>query len=581
MYRLFETARTRERRSLDGHWEFVTDPEQAGEDRFLDDFPTDPDHISVPCAWNALSEYHDYRGDAWYRCEFTVPESGAVRLIFHGVAHDATVYLDGEQRADHYGGYTPFEIVEPELTAGEHELLVRVDNRRTDTTIPLPNTDWFEYGGITREVALERVPDAFVADVDVEYALDGDVAAVDATVSVRNVGDRTEHDLSLALAGESVTRTVDCPPGESETTLSLECDGIDRWELDDPTLYDIAVGLATAESGVTVSAASGQTDDAIADLTDDYRDRIGFREITIEGREILLNGDPVELLGVNRHEDHPEWGHAQPLRVMQLDIDRIQDAGINVIRGGHYPNHPRFLDLCDERGVLFIEEIPFWQYDTADFEREPVLERGTKMLEETVTRDRHHPSVLAWSVTNECANEEPGVEAATKELLETARSLDDRPVTLASNNDAAGQEDRCLQHCDFACINAYRGWYSGGNDHETDWADFFHHLAETYPDVPVVLSEFGAGAIYGERTWASQKWSEPYQADLLETVISTLRDHDAMTGFTIWQYCDIRTSRNAMTRPKSKNNKGIVDEYRRPKDAYWQVKSTLTGSADE
>jgi beta-glucuronidase len=554
MYRSFETSTTRRRRILDGQWDFVTDPDDEGVAAdYGESFPEEAGRIDVPVAWNAVSEHYDHEGPAWYRRRFELPEASTARVVFHGVCHDATVWMDGERVAEHYGGYTPFEVV-TDLDAGEHELVVRADNTRDERSIPRPGTDWFPYGGITREVVVESVPSVFVDDVRVDYDLDGDRADATVAVAVRNEGEATEAPVAVELAGESAERLVDVESGAATIDFELSLE-VDRWSPDDPRLYEVVAEVGDGER------------------RDERRERVGFREIEVTDTDILLNGDPIELRGVNRHEDHPEWGHAQPLRVQELDLDLIADAGMNTIRTSHYPNHPRFLDLCDERGFLVIEEIPYWQFDAERFGREDVLERGKAMLGEMIDRDRSHPAIVAWSVTNECANEEQGVHEATSELVELARDRDDRPVTLASNNyhpDGDG-DDLCLELVDFVGVNAYPGWYSEG-----EYANVIAGAREDNPDKPIVATEFGAGAVYGERTRESQKWSEGFQTAFLEDAIETFRETEYVTGFTIWQYCDTRTDpRNWAGRPKTKNNKGIVDEYRRPKEAYGAVADLL------
>ncbi|MFB6134422.1 MAG: glycoside hydrolase family 2 protein [Halanaeroarchaeum sp.] len=553
MHRTFETSATRRRRELGGPWGFAIDPGDEGvTDGYPESFPDDADRIDVPAAWNARTDYHDYEGPAWYRRRFDLPTSGTTRIAFQGVCHEATVWLDGDRVADHYGGYTPFEVV-TDLDAGEHELVVRADNTRDEHSIPRPGTDWFPYGGITREVFVESLPDRFVSDLTVEYDLDGDRADVTASVRVRNEGEATSAPVAFDLAGETIRREVDLDPGTTAVGFDLALD-VDRWSLDDPVLYE------------AVATVDGKE-------RDEVRERVGFRTIEVTDADLLLNGDPLAFRGVNRHEDHPEWGHAQPFRIQELDLDVIEDAGLNAVRTAHYPNHPRFLDRCDERGVLVIEEIPYWQFDADRFHRGDVLERGTAMLAEMIERDRTHPSIVAWSVTNECANEEAGVYEATADLVERARELDDRPVTLASNNyhpDGDGV-DPCLDLVDFVCANAYPGWYDDGS-----YANVLEGVREDQPDKPVVVSEFGAGAVYGERTRESQQWSEGFQADFVEDAIRTFREADYVAGFAIWQYCDTRTDpRRWETRPKTKNNKGIVDEYRRPKEAYHRVADLL------
>jgi beta-glucuronidase len=558
MHRLFDPSTTRRRRILDGPWDFLTDPEDDGRDAgYYETFPDETDRFDVPAAWNVDPDYYEYEGPAWYRRRFELPQSGTTRIAFEGVCHDATVWLDGEHVADHYCGHTPFEVV-ADLAAGEHELVVRADNTRDERSIPKPGADWRPYGGITREVVVESVPAAFVDDVAVDYELDGDRADATVTVAIRNEGESRETDVSVAIGDRTNTRAHTVDPGRTEVEFEFDL-SVDRWSPADPTLYDVV-----AEVGE-------------GDRRDERREKVGFRSVAVTDTAILVNGEPVEIMGVNRHEDHPEWGHAQPLRLQELDLGLIEDAGMNAIRTAHYPNHPRFLDLCDRRGILVLEEIPLWQFDTERFERESVLDRAKTMLAEMIERDRTHPSVLAWSLTNECENQEQGVADVTAELAALARERDDRPVTLASNRyHPNGQkrwgDDRCLPHVDFICANAYPGWYEPG-----DYANVVATIREDFPEKPIVFTEFGAGAVYGEHTREAQKWSEEYQASFLVDAIETFRETDYVAGFTIWQFCDTRTdSRNFLKRPKVKNNKGIVDEYRRPKEGYHRVVDLLT-----
>jgi len=571
MHRAFDPSPFRHRIPLDGRWEFATgDPDgyDGTDDAQFDPttaFAGDTDRMTVPGCWQTRAEYHDHHGVAWYRRTVRLPEDASARLRFEAVAREATVFVDGEQVASHAGGYTPFETVLPDLAAGDHEVVVRVDSALDETTIPKPDTDWFPYGGITREAFVEEVPDVFVEDLRVEYDLKtvstGDTATVDASVTLRNLGDPVERRIGVAVAGRETADAVEIPSGTTTVSRSLTVEDVERWSPSNPRLYD---AVATVESG----ARAGSTPE------DERRERVGFREVTVEGREIRINGEPVEIYGVNRHEDHPEHGHSQPARLMELDLDVLDDLGANTVRTSHYPNHPRFLDYCDEAGLLVIEEIPYWQFGPEQFDRDGVLEAGERMLGEMVDRDYHHPSVVTWSLHNECATDTDALVDATEALAETARERDEtRPLTYATNNGYMGAEERCHDLVDFLCLNAYWGWY----DDDRTWGEYLDEMAETY-DCPLVVSEFGAGAVAGERTHERQKWSETYQADLLVDAIGAIRDHDAVAGFTIWQYCDTRTQPSGFAgRPKTKNNKGIVTEYRRPKDAFGAVRDLLDG----
>ncbi|ELZ24167.1 beta-galactosidase [Halosimplex carlsbadense 2-9-1] len=564
MHRTFETTTERRQRTLDGQWEFLTDPGNEGyEADYGESFPTEEaDRLSVPSSWNAHREYADYVGPAWYRRTFETRAEGSQLFTFHGVARDATVYLDGEEIASHEGSYTPFTGLARNLDAGEHELVVRADNTRREATLPHDDADWFPHGGIHREVVVERVPDVYVRNLAVDYDLYGDEATVAAEVTLHNVGPRpAEPDLTVSVGDASVTDSVEVDGMDAATaTLALDVEDVDRWTPDDPMLYDVEARLhgerAEREGGAFV---------------DDLRDRIGFRTVSTGGREILVNGEPVDIAGVNRHEDHPEWGSAQPLRVQERDLDLIRRAGCNAVRCSHYPNHPRFLDLCDEAGVLVVEEIPLWQVDESTMVS--TQERAQRTLLEAIERDRHHPSIFAWSLSNECANDEATVVEGTRKLKWTADGVDgSRLITVASNSDWEGETDGVFEFCDFLSVNAYWGWYRDG-----DWGEFLDGIEADYGEKPIVVTEFGAGAVPGDRTHEGRKWSESYQADLLADCVDLFRERESVAGFTVWQFCDTLTDPDrAMTRPRTRNNKGVLDEYRRPKEAYRVLRDRLT-----
>ena len=547
----YDRSRTRRRRTLDDGWRFATDPDDVGErEGWNADFPDDAERVTVPAPWNVRSGHHDYHGVGWYSREFDVTRRGPVRVCFHGVCHDATVWLDGERVAEHDSGYTPFEVV-ADLDRGRHDLVVRADSTRDTDSIPKPGTDWFPYGGITRPVVVEELPPVWVADLDLAYDLEGSQAAVTATVTVDSTDEAREVPVAVELAGERAAERVRVPAdGEVAVSLDIEA-SVERWTPDDPTLY-----TATATAG-----------------DDELRERTGFRTVSVTDTDLLVNGEAVPLRGVNRHEDHPEWGHAQPARLQELDLDLVEELGCNFLRTSHYPVHPGLLDRCDERGLLVLEELPFWQFDGERFARDGVRERGVTMLEEMVERDRAHPSVVAWGLTNECAGHEDPVEAAVAAMAERARDLDDRPLALASMNYQPGQvgEDPTFEHVDLVCLNGYQGWYTEG-----PWAEILDPAREDHPEKPIVVSEFGAGAVFGERTREDQKWSEGHQADVVVDAVETFEAREDVAGFAVWQFCDTWTTVERFAgRPKSKNNKGLVDEYRRPKLAYDRLQSFL------
>jgi beta-glucuronidase len=312
--------------------------------------------------------------------------------------------------------------------------------------------------------------------------------------------------------------------------------------------------------------------------------RFGLREVRAEGTNILLNGRPVWIRGVNRHEDHPDWGFALPAKLMQRDVEIIHDLNCNAVRGSHYPNHPTFLDMCDEAGLLFFAETPGWQYSARQIATSPTKEKLQQTLREMIDQQFNHPSIVFWSMHNECQTEvdqEPGVDlsAAMAELIGLARELDEtRLVTYASHRH---WRDKHLHLADVICLNEYIGWYVEQVE-GADFEEYLRRIADLHPDKPILITEFGAGGIPGYHSMNALKWSEEYQARHIVQSIETMRQNDHVAGCYVWQYCDIVTHpARALGRPRSLNNKGLVNEYRQPKLAYPAVKDIFGRIAEE
>lgn len=561
MHRLFETHRLRRHRYLDGQWQFMTDPEDRGKtERWFESFPAGADRHFVPSCWNnELGLYH-YEGVAWYRTTFR-SDAANLRLVFHGVNTEADVYLDGRHLGYHYGGFMKFGFTVRGVRQGEHTLTVRVDNRHNAVdTIPLARVDWFHYGGIIRSVEVMELADLWQRECRIDYTLTGaDQADLTVEAVAENLSDGAATAAFTIFADDKILhqREVTLAPGENRLRVEgLKLDGIERWDLDHPRLYEIRLVL-------------GQ---------DDLAERIGFREVRAEKGRILLNGRPVFLKGVNRHEDHPDWGFAFPQKLMKKDLEIIRKLGCNTIRCSHYPNSEAFLDLCDAEGMLLWEEIPMWGFPEEALKNQLVLERGLAFHRAMVERDRHHPCIILWGLHNEIDTTcEAGYEI-TEAFAHAVRALDPtRLITYASDKDLA---DRCFSFADVISVNRYFGWYRGTY---RDWPAHLDALRaklrqEGLADRPLVVSEFGAAGIYGDTGFESRKWSEQYQRELLEYAIKLFAGDPGIAGFYIWQFCDIRSAQEMEgNRARSFNNKGVVDEYRRPKLAYWELERIING----
>ena len=543
---------------LDGTWDFAVDPNDVGLGAgWYESFPQNALAMWVPGVWNTSRPYLNYEGVGWFRTRLSLSKCAAAVIHFASVTHQANVWLDGEPLGEHYGGFLPFSFLLVQPEPGQHELVVRVDNTHDMvSTIPSARLDWCRYGGISRPVWLEELQGpGYVASLRITPVV-GDRATLRVRSELINLSETAlDEAWTLYVDGEAVlSRAVHLAPGGSEVLLfAQELRDVRLWSPDDPQLYRIRLAFAG----------------------DDLIERTGFREIKVVGRQVLLNGEPIRILGVNRHEAHPEWGFALPQHLMLRDLDVTRDLGANAIRGSHYPNDQRFLDLCDERGVLFMEEIPLWGFTREQMARDIIGDRASAMLWAMIDRDVNHPCIWAWSLLNECATDAPEGHMLLQRLVDTAHEADPtRPVTFASNRNL---DDICFDLVDLVCVNAYYGWYT----HDLTWPEFLDKIRAGIGSKPLIVTEFGAGAIPGWRALGEDVyWSEEYQCKVLTNAIDQFLRRDDLLGFYIWQLFDTRSDRAlALRRPRGYNNKGLLDQYRRPKLAYHAVKGLLTGAS--
>ncbi|MHB1318493.1 MAG: glycoside hydrolase family 2 protein [Anaerolineae bacterium] len=559
MHRTFSTSRIRAQLDLSGAWDYVCDPEDLGlDEEWYATFPTDTDRLWVPGVWNTHRAYLNYEGVAWYRRAFCLPECRAAKICFAAVTQQANVWLDGEPIGAHYGGFTPFSFLVLAPRTGKHELIVRVDSTHDSrSTIPSDRLDWFRYGGISRPVWIEVLQgEAYVDSLRITPVLTGTQAALNVRAEIASVAQAT-RDVRWTLWVDDVavhSETVVVGHGSSEVLMfGQTLDKVEIWSPENPRLYAIRLEIDG----------------------DDVIDRTGFREVQVVGEEIHLNGMPLRIRGVNRHEDHPEWGPSLPEHLMLRDLRLLKDWGGNAIRGAHYPNDQRFLDLCDELGVLFIEEIPLWGFSSEQLASDVISDRAAAMVWAMVERDVSHPCIWAWSVLNECATDTPVGRAIVDRLVDTVHEIDrTRPVTYATDR---GTRDRCTDLVDLVCMNAYPGWYT----HESGWPELLDRMRAMVGIKPLIVSEFGAGAIYGSRSLEDGViWSEEYQSRILTEAIRCFLDRADLCGFFVWQFFDTRSDRGAdgvraLGRPRGYNNKGLLNEYRQPKLAYYATREVL------
>ena len=557
MIRTFCTHEIRKVRELSGSlWEFSPCTGNLAGRKY---------RTAVPGCWESMPDFSSYRGVGVFSRE--IETEGAFRLVFKGVSHTARVCLDGREIGSHYNAYTPFAVAVTDVMAGRHLLEVYADNTFGEASaLHIPN-DYMSYGGISRGVLLEELTDTYIEYIHAVPVMEKDGWKALVSVKVKNwsaAGKACRLYLDLAgIASEAMELTLEAG-GEKTVDFQLSAAEAETLEIKNPKLYTVRA---------TLSDENGAFDDQI--------DRMGFREIRTEGKDILLNGKKLRIRGFCRHEDHPMFGCALPYAAIQQDLETAMDLGANAIRTAHYPNDELFLDLCDEQGILVWEEnhargLTLEHMQNPNFERQ-----AETCIEEMITAHINHPSVIIWGILNECASDtEYGYECYKKQY-DLIKHMDfSRPRSSAS---CKFKTDICFGLPEIVSYNLYPEWYheTPASEYVKDIYDWVQRESEG-SGKPFLVTEIGAGAIYGFRSHTLCKWSEEYQAKALEDQITAVLEQEGCSGIFIWQLCDVRVSDEWFaSRPRTMNNKGIVDEYRRRKLAYDVVKRIYHACEDK
>jgi beta-glucuronidase len=307
---------------------------------------------------------------------------------------------------------------------------------------------------------------------------------------------------------------------------------------------------------------------------DDYTVRVGLRKLSIVDRKLCINNEPCFLQGVNRHEVHPDFGHAVPPELQLKDLQLIKQLGANFIRGSHYPQDPRLLDWCDELGLLVWNEAIGWQHRVEELVNPRFVQAQAAHISEMLAMSENHACVIMWGILNESASHQQLGRAAFEALFQHLRKLDpSRPVTFATCHP---HDDLCLDLVDIVSVNTYPGWYVDSLEKvPAKLSELLQELRAKEPHKPILVSEIGAGALFGCHAREAPHWTEEYQAQLLDSVLDTLLTKAPdCAGICIWQFTDCRVSNavpGVLGRPRGFNNKGLLDEYRRPKLAFETV----------
>jgi beta-glucuronidase len=558
-------TRFREQISLDGFWRFAADPDKTGASKNWGNGFVPEGFLAVPASWNEQrNELYHYHGRLWYQRTFTIPkpaEGKCVVLHFAGALYKASVYLNGKHLGECDFGLLPFEFdITHSLRADGTNLLVVAVEGYPDENQAIGKGDFYEYGGIHRSVSLLILNQAHIERLEVDpRSIEGNGSlsiAVEATagsaVEVEIAGIRKR----IPLSGNSGRAVVDLP-------------AVTLWSCEQPHLYNLTVTLFHGE-----------------DAVDEYSLRVGFREIRVEGRQILLNGKPIKLRGFGKHEDFHIIGRGTNHSLILRDFSLIKWTGANSFRTSHYPYSEEMLLMADELGFLVIDEAPFVNLSEKDFVNPEKAGHAQRILRNLIARDRNHPSVISWSMGNECATSHPDSAAFFGGLIDTVRTLDDRPIMYVAWTRPG--EDHVYPLADIIGINRYYGWYTYNEwDQPVRPGDLpaaikelgscVDQFAELYHK-PIILSEFGADTIAGFHSMFLQQFTEEFQVRFLVDYINVLETKKAVAGMHIWNFADFNTGMSPLR--VNGNRKGLFTRERTPKSAAFAVRKLWTGKDD-
>jgi len=565
---LIQNSDSRASVSLDGQWRVIIDPYengfynhrfeekddgyfknakvQAPSDLIEYDFSTSQP-LNVPGDWNSQDErLFFYEGSAWYQKDFAVQRRADKRYVLHfGAAnYTAVVYVNGVKIGSHEGGFTPFQFdVSEQILDGDNVVVVKVDNRRERDNVPTVNTDWWNYGGITRPVKLLVLDPTYISD----YFIQLDRNDSDAIAGwVRLDGDTTNTAANITISIPELGIEADVTPdSKSYGTFRVKASP-ELWSPEDPRLYEVRLSYGG----------------------DSIQDHIGFRTIEASGEDILLNGEPVYLRGISIHEEAPtREGRAWSEDDARKTLTWAKELGCNFVRLAHYPHNEAIVRMADEMGLMVWSEIPV--YWTIKFEEAYVYDKAEQQLDEMISRDKNRAAVILWSVANETPNHEARFSFLDK-LVKRGRELDSTRLLTAAmdtqvrDGNVRRISDPFAESVDVIGINSYCGWYSNAPKDcaSMEWASDYVK--------PVIVSEFGGGALLGKHGDSEERWTEEYQAAVYKHNLTMIDNMSFVRGTTPWILKDFRSPRRPLPLIQDFwNRKGLLSEDGHRKQAWY------------
>ncbi|MBN1302653.1 MAG: beta galactosidase jelly roll domain-containing protein [Melioribacteraceae bacterium] len=551
--------------SLNGYWKIIIDPYENGfydyryqenpngyfknkkpaSESDLVEYDFDrSDSLYVPRDWNTQNEkLFMYEGTVWYKKSFDLKISEGKRYLinFGAVNYNAVVYVNGDKIGEHTGGFTQFTFEITKYLKGEKNfVVVKVDNKRLREGVPTLNTDWWNYGGITRDVSVIIVPETFVQDYFIQLA-ENESNTIKGWIKLN--GNNTGIPVKLSIPEINLNETL---TENDNGIFNFEFNANPKlWDTENPYLYKVKI-------------IGGQ---------DTTTDRIGFRNIETEGSTILLNGKPVFLKGISSHEESPITnGRAATEDDALAVLEVVKELGCNYIRLAHYPHNENIIRAAEKSGILIWSEIPV--YWTILWNNSQTYSNAENQLTEMISRDKNRANVIIWSVANETPRSDSRLKFL-RGLIDKARALDPTRLISAATELSYDEnkmiiDDPLCEILDIIGANEYLGWYGGKPEdaQKISWVSKFNK--------PLIISEFGGGALYGFHADKNTRWSEEYQENVYINQLIMLDKIPFLQGMSPWILMDFRSPRRPLPGIQDFwNRKGLVSPEGNKKKAFY------------
>lgn len=572
-YKLITNVPNRNTVLLNGHWDYIIDPYgtgyydyrlQASRNGFFRDrvarneselveynFERSPD-MYIPHDWNTWdAEMKWYEGLVWFRKVFSLEKQEKKRyfLYFGAVNYRSFIYLNGEYIGSHKGGFTPFNFeITGQVRDGENKVVVLADNTRHQDEVPTVNTDWWNYGGITRDVLVIEEDENFIRDFDIGLST-GKYDEISGKIYLDGTGGPSTLEVEIPELNERVTVTAD-QEGVARYRIKAKPQ---TWSPENPKLYEVIFRYNGSE----------------------LKDQVAFRHIETSGNKVLLNGNPVFLKGICMHEEAPfRQGRITSAEEARTLFGWAREMNCNFVRLAHYPHNEHTVREAERMGLMLWSEIPV--YWTISFENEATLQNAKNQLEEMITRDKNRGAVIIWSLANETPHSEARNRFLTS-LAEYARTLDDsRLISMAMekqyrDNFTPVISDPLMDIVDIVSFNTYIGWYDGPPEKcaKMNW--------DLNTDKPVFISEFGGGALQGFHGNITQRWTEEYQEELYRQSVAMF-DKMGLAGTAPWILMDFMSPRRLLPEIQDGfNRKGLVSDNGVKKKAFFIMRDWYAG----